>query len=118
MFLQKGMDLHASLKSEQTPDLRLGEALRPIPLNRQRFQRGARQISAAGNKLCGKLIGNFDGYLHTRRIPPGIFSAIDDALYSARPRQTPNQRSPSVQLPAGANPAFSSIRSACPGAYL
>jgi hypothetical protein len=47
----------------------------PIPLNRQRFQRGSRQVAAAGNKLRGKLIGNFDGYLHTKRLPPSQFPA-------------------------------------------
>jgi hypothetical protein len=72
MLLEKSMDFHARLESQQMPNLRLRQALGPVAFHRQRFERRTEEVLAFRADLRGKLIRDVKGDFHVLQDTTGL----------------------------------------------
>jgi hypothetical protein len=85
VFLEKGVDLHASLEPKQLPDLRLGEALGAVAFESESFEGGAGQALAICRELASEIVRDVEGDLHGNRIARiGLGCADGDQWPGAR----------------------------------
>jgi hypothetical protein len=68
MFLEEGVDLHASLEPQQFPDLRFGEALGAVAFEGEGLESGAGQALSIFRELTSEIVRNVEGDQHGNRI--------------------------------------------------
>ena len=111
VFLQEAIYLHASLVSEQAPELTRRELVFTVSLKGDGLEGRAAKVLAGGSQGRGKIVGKVEGELHVRkyiasddvrclatrlaRARRGLVAqsfGIDSSLRSARPRGVPVAR--------------------------
>jgi hypothetical protein len=74
MRCQKSIEILLRAKTQKPAQLANGEMMELVFLERQRFQRAAREISAGGLEPLGEFIGYMKGHVHAVILLPLILS--------------------------------------------
>src|SRR5205823_2601005 len=64
VLLEKGIDLHAGLETEQTANLGFGEAVAAVRFQSDRFEGHARRVLSRSDQLTGQFFRNLNGESH------------------------------------------------------